>query len=150
MQVSFELVIYDEVTDTFKLDETIYNLELDEEQSKTYNLLKITDLHLYNWFKESDFFVNWINKEVYPNSYGKKIAINSINDIGYFQFYFFKVTSSDSHYNYFKKLFNILEESSWQDREEVGEEILKALALKRKELLIELKEDVIEEIAQPS
>ncbi len=150
MQIKFELVNFNETLDIFELDENIYILEIDDEQKKTYDLLKNDDLHLYNWLKESDFFINWIKKEVYQNSIGKKFAINSINDIGFYRFYFFKVTSSDSHYDYFKKLFDIHEESQWQDREDVGEEILKALTLKRKELLIELKEDVIQEIAQPS
>ena len=150
MQVKFELVSYDETLDTFKLDDNIYTLELDEKQEENYNLLKDVDLHLYNWFQESDFFIDWIKDEVYPNSIGKKFAINSINDIGFFRFYFFKVTSGDSHYDYFKKLFDIHEESDWQDREVVGEEILKSLAIKKQELIIELKEDVIEEITQPS
>ena len=150
MQIKFELVTYDEVLDKFELDENIYLLEIEEEQRQTYNLLKSTDLHLYNWFKEASFFIDWIKKEVYPNSIGKKFAINSINEIGFFRFYFFKVTSGDSHYDYFKKLFDIHEESQWQDREDVGEEILKALALKKHELIIELKEDVIKEITQPS
>ena len=150
MQVKFELVNYDEENDTFTLDENIYSLELTNEQEETYDLLKNTDLHLYNWFKESDFFINWIKNEVYPNSIGKKFAINSIDDIGFYRFYFFKVTSSDSHYDYFKKLFDIHEESHWQDREDVGEEILKALSFKKQELVIELKKEVIQEIAQPS
>ena len=143
MQIKFELVTYDETLDKFELDENIYLLEMNDEQKQTYNLLKNEDLHLYNWFKESDFFIDWIKKEVYPNSIGKKFAINYIDDIGFFRFYFFKVTSSDSHYEYFKKLFDIHEESQWQDREDVGEEILKALTLKKQELIIELKEDVI-------
>jgi len=143
MQVKFELVNYDEENDTFTLDENIYSLELTNEQEETYDLLKSTDLHLYNWFKESDFFINWIKNEVYPNSIGKKFAINSIDDIGFYRFYFFKVTSSDSHYDYFKKLFDIHEESHWQDREDVGEEILKALSFKKQELVIELKKDYI-------
>ena len=150
MQVKFELVNYDENLDTFTLDENIYSLELTNEQEETYNLLKNTDLHLYNWFKESDFFINWIKNEVYQNSIGKKFAINAIDDIGFYRFYFFKVTSSDSHYDYFKKLFDIHEESHWQDREDVGKEILRALALKKQELIIELKEVVIQEITQPS
>ena len=150
MQVKFELVTYDDVLDKFELDENIYLLELDDEQTKTYNLMKDVDLHLYNWFKESDFFINWVKKEVYPNSIGKKFAINCINDIGFFRFYFFKVTSGDSHYDYFKKLFGIIEESQWQDREVVGEEILENLALKKQELIIELKEDVIDEITDLS
>ena len=150
MKVKFELVVYDEVHDIFEVDENIYLLSLDDEQKETYDLLKSRDLHLYNWFKESDFFIDWIKKEVYQNSIGKKFAINCIDDIGFYRFYFFKVTSSDGHYDYFKKLFDIYEESQWQDREDVGEEILKALALKRKELLIELKENVIQEVTQPS
>ena len=150
MQVKFELVSYDENLNSFELDENIYTLELDEKQEETFNLLKDVDLDLYNWFKESDFFINWIKNKVYPNSIGKKFAINSIDDIGFFRFYFFKVTSGDSHYDYFKKLFNIHEESDWQDREVVGEEILKSLAIKKQELIIELKEDVIDEITQPS
>jgi len=145
MQIKFELVIYDEVQDIFELDENIYFLEIDQNQEQTYNLLKNEDLHLYNWFKESDFFIDWIKEEVYQDSIGKKFAINCINDIGFYRFYFFKVTSSDSHYDYFKKLFDIHEESDWQDREEVGKEILEHLILKRQELIIELKEKEIVE-----
>ncbi|WP_455757367.1 hypothetical protein [Sulfurimonas sp.] len=144
MQVKFEFAIYDEALDTFELDENIYSYELDEEQAQTFKLLKDVDLHLYNWFKESDFFLNWIKEEVYPDSIGKKIAVCDINDISFRRYYFFKVTSGDTHYDYFKRLFNIHHELDWQDREEVGEEILEHLAVKRQELIIELKEEVIE------
>mgnify|MGYP007114364583 FL=1 len=49
------------------------------------------------------------------------------------------------HYEYFKKLFDIIEESDWQDREYVGREILEKLRAKRQELIIELREDVVED-----
>jgi len=145
MQVKFEFVIYDEDLDKFNLDENMYLLELDDEQTETYNLIKDVDLHLYNWFQESEFFTDWIKEEVYPDSIGKKIAIGHINDIAFLRFYFFKVTSGDIHYEYFKRLFNLYHESDWQDREEFGEEILEHLMIKRQELIIELKEDIPEE-----
>jgi len=145
MQVKFEFAIYDEALDKFELDENIYSYVLDDEQVQSYNLFKDVDLYLYNWFKESEFFLNWIKEEVYPDSIGKKIAICDINDISFRRYYFFKVTSADTHYDYFKKLFNIHHELDWQDREEVGEEILERLILKRQELIIELKEDVVED-----
>ena len=148
MQLKFEFVIYDETLDKFDLDENVYSLELDDEQLQTYDLFKHTDLHLYNWLKESEFFINWIKKDVYPDSIGKKIAICDINDISFRRYYFFKVTSADTHYDYFKKLFNIYHATDWQDREEVGEEIIENLLVKRKELVIELKEDVVEEESQ--
>ena len=144
MQVKFEFAIYDETLDKFDLDDNIYSYELDDEQEQTYKLLKDVDVHLYNWFQESDFFLNWINEEVYPNSIGKKIVICDINDTSFRRYFFFKVTSGDSHYEYFKRLFEIHHESEWQDREEIGAEILEKLVLKRKELIIELKENVIE------
>ncbi len=138
MQLEFELVTYDEELDKFELDETIYQIELSEEDAETYHLLKDSDLHLYNWLKESDFFKKYIKEEVYPDSKNKKIAISDINGISYRRFYFFKVTSGDSHYEYFKKLYNIHEESDWQDREDVGEEILQHLSTKRQELILNL------------
>lgn len=141
MKIEFELAKYDDVLDKFELDETIYQIELSDEDAQTYELLKSSDLNLYNWFKESEFFLNYIREEVYPNSESKKFVICDINDISFRRFYFFKVTSGDSHYAYFKKLFNIFEESDWQDREEIGREILEKLLVKRQELLIELKED---------
>ena len=141
MQVKFELVTYDEELDKFELDENVYLLELNENQTKTYELLKDVDLHLYNWFKESDFFLQWIKEKVYTDSIGKKFAICDIDDKSFRRFYFFKLTSGDIHYEYFKKLFNIIEESEWQDREDVGRDILKYLPAKRKELVIELKKD---------
>ena len=144
MQVKIQLAIYDKELDKFELDENSYLLVLDEEQAQTYSLLKDVDLHLYNWFKESDFFMNWIKEEVYPESIGKKFAICDINDISFRRFYFFKLTSGDAHYLYFKSLFSIFEESDWQDREDVGREILVKLASKRKELVMELKEDIEE------
>jgi hypothetical protein len=150
MQVKFEFAIYDEALDKFELDEKIYSYELDEEQVKTYDLLKNVDLHLYNWFKESELFLNWIKEEVYPNEIGKKIVICDINDISFRRYYFFKVTSSDVHYDYFKKLFGIYHEIEWQDREEVGHNILDQLAVKRQELIIELKEDLIEDDSEVS
>jgi hypothetical protein len=150
MQVKFEFAIYDEALDKFELDEKIYSYELDEEQVKTYDLLKNVDLHLYNWFKESELFLNWIKEEVYPNEIGKKIVICDINDISFRRYYFFKVTSSDVHYDYFKKLFGIHHEIEWQDREEVGHNILDQLAVKRQELIIELKEDLIEDDSEVS
>ena len=58
----------------------------------------------------------------------------------FLRYYFFKVTSGDIHYDYFKKLFNILDESEWQDREDIGEEILEHLTVKRQELIIDLTE----------
>ena len=145
MQVKLEFAIYDESQDKFELDNNIYNFELTQEQEQTFNVLKDNDLHLYNWFSESDYFVNWIKTEVYPDSIGKKIAICDIDDISFRRYYFFKVTSSDSHYDYFKKLFDIYHEEDWQDREEVGEDILQRLTVKRQELIIELKEDVAED-----
>jgi len=141
MQLKFEFVLYDETLDKFELDENIYSYELNDEQTQTYNLFKNTDLHLYNWFKESEFFLNWVKEEIYPDSTGKKIAICDINDLSFRRYYFFKVTSADTHYDYFKKLFNIIEESDWQDREEIGEEILEHLKVKRQELIIELKDE---------
>ena len=145
MQLKFEFVIYDETLDKFELDENIYSYELNDEQAQTYDLFKNTDLHLYNWLQESDLFLNWIKEEIYPNSIGKKIAICDINDISFRRFYFFKVTSADTHYDYFKKLFNIYHATDWQDREEIGEEILEHLSAKQQELIIELKEDVAED-----
>ncbi len=145
MQLKLEFAIYDDTLDKFELDENIYSIELNDEQVETYNLFKNTDLHLYNWFKESDFFLNWIKEEVYPDSIGKKIAISDINDISFRRYYFFKLTSADVHYDYFKKLFDIYHATDWQDREEVGEEILTALKVKRQELIIELKEEIPED-----
>lgn len=145
MQVKFQLVTYDEELDKFELDENVYPLELDDEQSETYELLKHVDLHLYDWFQKSDFFLNWIKDEIYPESNGKKIAICDINAISFRRFFFFKLTSGDVHYEYFKKLFGIFEESEWQDREDVGEEIMKALKVKRQELIIALTDEVVED-----
>ena len=145
MQVKFQLVTYDEELDKFELDDNVYPLELDDEQSETYELLKHVDLHLYDWFQKSDFFLNWIKEEIYPESIGKKFAICYINVTSFRRFYFFKLTSGDVHYEYFKKLFGIFEESEWQDREDVGKEIQKDLMVKRQELIIELKEEVVED-----
>ncbi|MDQ7044950.1 MAG: hypothetical protein Q9M32_03430 [Sulfurimonas sp.] len=142
MQVKFEFVSYDDTTKTFELDENIYSFELNEEQAQSYELFKDSDLHLYNWFKESESFTDWIKEEVYPDSMGKIIAICDIDDISYRRYYFFKITSADSHYEYFKKLFDIYHEEDWQDREEVGATIIENLVIKRKELFIELKENV--------
>ena len=142
MQVKFQFAIYDEALDKFELDENVYNYELNDEQAQTYKIFKHVDLHLYNWLQETKFFTDWIKKEIYPDSIGKKIAICDINDISFRRFYFFKVTSGDSHYSYFKKLFDILHESEWQDREDIGKQILERLKVKREELIIELKEEI--------
>lgn len=138
MQITFELVNFNEELNTFEIDEKSYCLELNEEDTKTYNLLKDKDLHLYNWLKESDVFLTYINEGVYQNSIGKKFAISDINGLSFIRFFFFKVTSGDTHYEYFKKLFNIHVESEWQDREEIGQEILDHLSAKRTELIIEI------------
>jgi len=138
MQINFELAVYNDELDSFELDENVYQLELNEEESKKYELLKGSYLDLYHWFKESDSFVKYMNEEVYQENENKKFAICDIDDISYRRFYFFKVTSGESHYEYFKELFNIHEESEWQDREDVGEEILEHLSTKRKELILEL------------
>ena len=138
MQITFELVTYDEELDKFELDENTYQIELDDEETETYGLLKSSDLHLYNWLKESDFFLKYIKEEVYQDSENKKFAISDINGVSFIRFYFFKVTSGDRHYEYFKKLFDIHAESDWQDREDIGEEILQCLSTKRKELILEL------------
>jgi hypothetical protein len=147
MQLEFELVTYDEELDKFELDETMHQIEISDEDAQTYELLKSSDLNLYNWLKESDFFSKYIIEELYPDSENKKIAISDINGITFRRFYFFKVTSGDNHYEYFKKLFNIYEESDWQDREEVGEEILVHLMVKRQDLIIDLNEYSIEDNA---
>ena len=138
MQIKFGLVTYDDELDCFELDENSYQIELDDEETKEYKALKSSDLDLYHWLKESDSFLKYIKEEVYQGSENKKFAIRDINDTSYVRFYFFKVTSGDSHYEYFKELFNIHEESDWQDREDVGEEILQCLSTKRKELILEL------------
>ncbi len=143
MQIKFEFAIYDDTLDKFTLDEKSYIYELDDEQIETYNLYKSTDLPLYNWFKESESFLDWIKEEVYPDEIGKKIVICDIDDITFRGFYFFKVTSADTFYEYFKKLFDIFHELDWQDREDVGKEILEKLMVKRQELIIELEEDVV-------
>ena len=141
MQMKFELAKYDETLDTFHLDENVYEMELSEEDTQTYELLKSSDLNLYNWLKESDSFLNYVREEVYADSENEKIVICDINDISFRRFFFFKVTSGDSHYEYFKKLFNIFEESDWQDREDVGREILERLMVKRQEFIFDLKKD---------
>lgn len=141
MELKFEFVIYDEELDKFELDENIYTFTLDDEQAQTFEVLKDGELYLYNWFKDSSYFIDWIKNEVYPDQIGKKIAIATINDILYLKYYFFKVTSADVYYDYFKELFGIIEESDWQDREEVGQEIIENLLVKRQELIIELKEE---------
>ncbi len=145
MQLEFELVTYDEELDKFELDETMHQMEISDEDAQTYELLKSSDLNLYNWLKESDFFLKYIIEDVYPDSENKKIAISDINGTTFRRFYFFKITSGDSHYEYFKKLFNIYEESDWQDREEVGEQILEHLMVKRQDLIIDLNEYSIED-----
>jgi len=141
MQLEFELVTYDEKLDKFNLDETMYQIELGEEDAQTYELLKSSDLNLYNWLKESDSFKKYVREEIYPEGDHEKIAISDINGTTFRRFYFFKVTSGDSHYEYFKKLFTILEESEWQDREDVGEEILAQLMVKRQDMIIDLVEN---------
>ena len=140
MQIEFELVTYDEALNKFELDETMYQMEINDEDAQTYELLKSSDLNLYDWLQKSDFFLKHIVEEVYPDSENKKIAISDINGITFRRFYFFKVTSGDSHYEYFKNLFNVHHESDWQDREEVGEEILEHLTVKRQDLIIDLSE----------
>ena len=147
MQVKFEFATYDDTLKVFELEEKIYSFELNDEQAQTYELLKSGDLHLYNWFKESEFFLNWIKEEVYPDKIGQKIVICDIDDITFRGFHFFKITSSDKYYEYFKKLFDIYHEEDWQDREEVGTDILERLVIKRQELIIELKEEAEENVA---
>lgn len=149
MQIQFEFAIYDDSLDTFTLDEKVYSFELNEEQSQSYELFKSTDLHLYNWFKESKLFDAWIKEEVYQDSLGKKIAICDINDISFRRFYFFKVTSGDVHYEYFKNLFGLIHELDWQDREDIGQQIIDHLLVKRQELIIELKEEEIDSDTKP-
>jgi len=141
MQVKFQFVTFDEVLDKFELDENIYTLELDDDQTQTYELLKEVDLHLYNWFQKADFFINWVKKEVYTEDISKNIAICDIDSISFRRFYFFKVTSGDIHYKYFKKLFDMIEEPDWQDREDLGRQILELLPAKRQNFLLDLKEE---------
>jgi len=149
MQIEFELVTYDESLDKFDLDERMYQLEISDEDAHTYELLKSSDLNLYNWLKESDFFKKYVREEVYPDGDHKKIAISDINGTTFRRFYFFKVTSGDSHYEYFKNLFTIYEESDWQDREEIGEEILEQLIVKRQDMIIDLAEnDIVDNDAE--
>jgi len=145
MHIEFELVTYNEKLDKFDLDETMHQLEISDEDAQTYELLKSSDMNLYNWLKEADFFIKHLREEVFPDGEARKIAISDINGTTYRRFYFFKVTSGDSHYEYFKKLFTIYEESDWQDREEIGEEILEHLMVKRQDLIIELEANEVED-----
>ena len=140
MQLEFELVTYDEALDKFDLDETMYQIEISDEEAQTYEILKSSDMNLYNWLKESESFIKYIREEIYPDGKHTKVAISDINGTTFRRFYFFKVTSADSHYEYFKNLFTIYEESDWQDREEIGEEILVNLVVKRQDMLIDLEE----------
>jgi len=137
MQIEFGLVNYDEEKDSFILDEKTHQIELDDQESEKYRLLKSSDINLYHWLKETDSFLKYM-KEVYQEDKNKKFAISDIDDVSFRRFYFFKLTSGESHYSYFKKLFNIHEESDWQDREDIGEEILQHLLIKRKEFILNL------------
>jgi hypothetical protein len=139
MQIKLEFVAYDEELNKFTIDKNSYFLDLDEEQKEHYELVKNKDFDLYNWLKESDFFIQWIKEEVYQDDIKKKIAISDIDGISFLRFYFFKVTSSDIHYEYFKNFFNIHTETEWQDREDTGREILEYLSTKQQELIFELK-----------
>jgi len=138
MQITFELVIYNEEADSFEQDKNSYQIELNEEELKSYELYKDSDIDLYNWFRDLDTFIAYMQEEVYKEDENKIFAISDINGASFIRFYFFKVTSGDSHYEYFKKLFNIHEEPDWQDREDVGVEILEHLSVKQKELMLEL------------
>ena len=138
MQITFELVNYNAEVNSFEQDMNSYQLVLNEEETESYTLFKDSDLNLYNWFRQSDSFLKFIKEEVYQDSENNKFAISDINSTSFIRFYFFKVTSGDSHYEYFKKLFNIYEETEWQDREDVGYEILEHLSVKQKELIIEI------------
>jgi hypothetical protein len=144
MKIEFELVTYDDTVDKFELDEAIYSIEINEDDAQTYEILKDSDMSLYNWLKESDSFVSFLANKLYADGVQRKIAISDINGKSYRRFYFFKVSSGDSHYDYFKKFFNIFEESDWQDREEIGSEILEHLIVKRQDLIIELDENMME------
>ncbi len=138
MKMTFELVTYNDELNGFEIDENTYQINLSQEDAQTYKLLESSELSLYNWLQESEFFINYINEEVYQDSKGKKFAISDINGISFVRFYFFKITSGDAHYDYFKKLFKIHVESEWQDREDTGREILENLLAKQKELMFEL------------
>ncbi len=138
MQITFELVIYNDEADSFEQDNNSYQIELNEEEIKSYKLYKDSDIDLYNWFRDLDTFIIYMQEEVYKEGENKIFAISDINGASFIRFYFFKVTSGDSHYEYFKKLFHIHEEPDWQDREDVGAEILEHLSVKQKELVLEL------------
>ena len=138
MEITFELVTYNEELNSFEQDNNSYKIELNNEDTETYNLLKDSDMSLYNWLQKLESFLEYIKENVYQNSIGKKFAISDIDGSSFIRFYFFKSTSGDSHYEYFTKLFNIHVETEWQDREDVGELILEYLAIKQKELIIEL------------
>jgi hypothetical protein len=138
MQINFEFAIYNDELNSYELEGKVHQVALNDKETKEYNLLKDSHLDLYHWFKESNAFINYMNEEVYQGYRSKKFAICDINDISFRRFYFFKVTSADTHYEYFKDLFNIFEESDWQDREDVAEEILQHLSVKKEELIIKL------------
>lgn len=138
MQITFELVTYNEEQNSFEQDKNTYQIVLNEEEVESYTLHKDSDMELYAWFRDTESFITYMQEEVYPNNEDKIFAISDINGATYIRFYFFKVTSGDSHYEYFKKLFNIYEESEWQDREDVGYEILEHLSVKQEELILDL------------
>ena len=137
MQITFELVIYNAEKNNFEQDKNTYEIELTEEEVESYTLHKDSDMSLYAWFRDTDSFVTYMQEEVYLEAEDKTFAISDINGSSFIRFYFFKITSGDTHYEYFKKLFKIFEESDWQDREDIGEEILEYLSVKQKELMLE-------------
>ena len=138
MQITFELVTYNKELKCFEQDDKVHRIELSEEEAEAYALHKNSDMSLYTWFRDLVSFVTYMQEEVYPDNEDKIFAISDINGTSFIRFYFFKVTSGDSHYEYFKKLFNIYEESEWQDREDVGYEILEHLSVKQEELMLDL------------
>ncbi|NOQ30421.1 MAG: hypothetical protein GQ570_04765 [Helicobacteraceae bacterium] len=145
MRIKFKFVIYNEEDKTFKKDDKDYFFEFntDEEQ---FEEIKNKELVFYNWFKESEVFTTWLNKEVYPNLTGQKVAITKIDTVNYLRFYFFKENALEHNYEYFMELFGIDEDIEWQDRENTYSMIMEHLGLQQQEMLIELVQDKSENI----
>jgi hypothetical protein len=145
MNFKIKFVIFNDEEKKFVKDDNEYIFELDEELEESYGKIKKSDKEIYSFFKNDKSFLRWIKEEVYADQDIKEIGISMIGDISYLRFWFFKVESSDTHYEYFSEYFDIFFDDLYHSRSDIGNEILDNLVKERKNMTIDVSSIVVEE-----
>lgn len=145
MNVKVKFVIFNEIENKFVKNDEEFTFELDEELENQYKTLKKSDKNIYNFFKNSQLFLKWIKEELFVDGNVKKVGISAIGDVSFLRFWFFKIESSQAHYDYFTNYFDIYVDVLFESRDSIGENILSHLKQESPKMIIDLEQIVLED-----